>query len=93
MKKQKITSMLDFIQVQEKTNDIPYGTFYMQEREQFIDINNLQRYTIKELIIISGRKITGAKKIDYINFILRHKRFIEKQTKINREILLKSFLD
>jgi len=93
MKKQKITSMLDFIQVQEKTNDIPYGTFYMGEKEQFIDINNLQRYTTKELIIISGRKITGAKKIDYINFILRDKRFIEKQTKINREILLKSFLD
>jgi len=94
MKKQRITSMFDFTKVSEKTNDIPYGTFIMTEKEQYIDLNNLQKYTTKELILINGgRKISGAKKNDYITFILRNENFIKKQTKINREILLKTFLD
>lgn len=37
---------------------------------RFIDINNLSKYTVKQLIDIFGGKIGNAKKADYIKHIL-----------------------
>jgi hypothetical protein len=69
-------------------NGFKYNTFKLVENERYIDLNNLQNYTIKQLISIYGYPIRGAKKADYINFILKNKSNEIKSE--NRSVILKN---
>ena len=74
-----------------------YGTFHMEKNTQFVDINNLNKYTKKELLWIgmeygkwfSGRGWTKSK---IINSILLDKNVINRIKSENREILLKELV-
>jgi hypothetical protein len=95
-KREKITSMIDFIKCETtigtKGDYTGVGGFYMQDKVQFIDIDNLEIYSIKELQIISSQRIPGAKKAHYISIIKNDKTFMQKQRAMNREIKLNSIL-
>lgn len=68
--------------------DTKISSFIMVENERYIDLNNLHKYTIKQLKSIYGGRIGGSpKKQDYINLILRNQS--NEITQMNRNIKLK----
>lgn len=87
MKRAKITSMIDFIRIVEPSAN-RHGEFYMRDKIQYIDIDHLEVYTVKELSIINGRPIAGAKKDHYIKLIRGNVAFMTKQRAINRSLTL-----
>jgi len=65
--------------------------FILVENQRFIDINNLDKYTIKQLKSIAETMIRGAKKQHYIDYIIKHKS--AKIIEVNREIKLNQLLN
>lgn len=88
----KIESFIKFIH-----HDIVEGTyertFHMEENHQFIDINNLNQYTKKELTYIAhgySKYFSGSgwTKDKIINLILSDKYVVADIKRNNREIML-----
>jgi hypothetical protein len=71
-------------------NELGQDIIIFHENLRFIDLNNLNKYTVSELISIFGGKIGNARKKDYINAILSRRK--DKIMSDNREIKLKSLL-
>jgi hypothetical protein len=62
-------------------------TFYMKRNLRYIDLSQLEKYTVKQLISIFGQKIGGpARKRHYIDYIT--KRMTQEITQENREYTL-----
>lgn len=60
--------------------------FHFVENLRFIDLDNLEKYTIKQLQSIGGIwAIRGAKKPDYIRLIRKNTELLEKIKQDNRE--------
>ena len=88
----KIVSFTKFIN-HEREEGSTYGTFHMEKNIQFIDINNLNQYTKKELTYIAhgySKYFSGAgwTKDKIINLILSDKKVVNDMKKNNREIML-----
>lgn len=48
------------------------STFYLEKTIRYVDLENLNKYTVKQLIDILGQKIGGSpRKEHYIHHILR----------------------
>jgi hypothetical protein len=71
---------------------IPVGNneMYVVSQLREIDINDLEGYTVRQLISIFGQKMTGARKKDYIKAILSSKK--SQIVSDNREIKLNKLL-
>lgn len=56
------------------TGEVLFGdqrVFRLEKQNRFIDINNLDKYTVKQLISIFGSKIGNANKHHYISAIIK----------------------
>lgn len=85
MKREKITDILDYVKISD-------NRFYTRYKIQYIDLNNLNKYTKKELRLINDSVHPNSKKEVYIRTILKDKEFIKRQTAINRKFILNSIL-
>jgi len=88
----KIESFNKFVK-HERIEGQSYGTFHMEKNTQFVDINNLNKYTKKELMWIGmeyGKWFSGAgwTKPKMISSILNDTNVINRIKSENREILL-----
>lgn len=70
--------------------DLNYSYFRLEENLRFIDLANLDKYTIKQLKSICRQGlIRGGKKADYIRVIEKDEALIAKIKTDNREYRLK----
>lgn len=82
----KLEPSVNFIKVQ--SNSTIYGQFIIQENLRYIDLDNLNKYSVKDLISIYGMIGGKPKKQDYINAILKSDKLIAKIKSDNRQIKL-----
>lgn len=78
------------IQVQVENSPIRGSFFRLEENLRFIDLANLDKYTIKQLKTICRQGlIRGGKKADYIRVIEKDEALITKIKTDNRDYRLK----